>query len=121
MTKKAVKKKTIAVNDRMQRGYRYVLSAPAGRNFDPDFADVHFKPESSLTLKNAVATPTAIEFLDFARFPLASVQPEGDGFRVRLRDMRFASELSGRRGVVAVINLNAQSLVISEHLEFDSH
>ena len=31
------RKKTITVNDRMQRGYRYVLSAPAGRNFDPGF------------------------------------------------------------------------------------
>ncbi len=30
-------KKTIVVNDRMQRGYRYVLSEPAGRNFDPGF------------------------------------------------------------------------------------
>jgi len=28
---------TIAVNDRMQRGYCYELSEPAGRNFDPDF------------------------------------------------------------------------------------
>ena len=63
---------------------------------------------------------TAAEFLNFARFPLASVQPEGDGFQVRLRDMRFASELAGRRGIIAVIHLNAQSLVISEHLEFDS-
>jgi hypothetical protein len=58
--------------------------------------------------------------LNFARFPLASVQPEGDGFRVRLRDMRFASELAGRRGVVAVVDLNAQSLVIGDHLEFDA-
>ena len=64
-----------------------------GREFDPELADVHFKPESSVTLKNAVASPTAIEFLSFARFPLASVQPEGHGFQVRLRDMRFASEL----------------------------
>ena len=32
--------KRITVNDRMQRGYRYVLTAPAGRNFDPQF-----KPE----------------------------------------------------------------------------
>ena len=30
----------IEVNDKMQRGYRYRLSAPAGRNFHPDF-----KPE----------------------------------------------------------------------------
>lgn len=91
-----------------------------GREFDPELADVHFKPQSSVTLQNAVASPAAIEFLSFARFPLASVQPEGDGFRVRLRDMRFASELAGRRGVIAVIDLNAQSLVIGEHLEFDS-
>jgi len=91
-----------------------------GREFDPELADVHFKPESSATLKNAVSSPAAIEFLNFARFPLASVQPEGDGFRVRLRDMRFASELPGRRGLIAVIDLNAQSLVIGDRVEFDS-
>jgi hypothetical protein len=28
---------TIVVNDRMQQGYRYFLTEPAGRNFDPDF------------------------------------------------------------------------------------
>jgi hypothetical protein len=33
-------KKWVTVNDRMQRGYRYELSAPAGRSFDPEF-----KPE----------------------------------------------------------------------------
>lgn len=32
--------KWIRVNDRMQQGYRYMLSAPAGRDFHPDF-----KPE----------------------------------------------------------------------------
>jgi inner membrane protein len=90
-----------------------------GREFDPDLADVHFKPESSVTLRNAVSSPAAIEFLNFARFPLASIQPAGDGFQVRLRDMRFATEIPGRRGVIAVIDLNAQSLVIKEHLEFD--
>lgn len=35
-----MRKRTITVNDRMQKGYRYVLSAPAGRAFDPEF-----KPE----------------------------------------------------------------------------
>jgi hypothetical protein len=33
-------KRTITVNDKMQRGYRYALTAPAGRDFDPEF-----KPE----------------------------------------------------------------------------
>ena len=30
-------RRTITVNDKMQKGYRYQLSAPAGRNFDPEF------------------------------------------------------------------------------------
>jgi hypothetical protein len=28
----------VVVNDRMQRGYRYLLTEPVGRNFDPRFA-----------------------------------------------------------------------------------
>jgi hypothetical protein len=32
-----VRKRTITVNDKMQKGYRYELVAPAGRGFDPDF------------------------------------------------------------------------------------
>jgi membrane-bound metal-dependent hydrolase YbcI (DUF457 family) len=98
------------------------VDAPIGPGsvFDPDLADVHFKPEESQALKNAVKSPTAIEFLSCARLPLASVAHEGDGYQVRLRDMRFASEVPGRRGIVAVIDLNAQSLVINGHLEFDA-
>ena len=30
-------RRRIVVNDRMQRGYVYVLTEPAGRNFSPDF------------------------------------------------------------------------------------
>jgi inner membrane protein len=91
-----------------------------GRAFDSEIAEVHFKPEPSAALKNAVASPAAVEFLSFARFPLASVQPEGNGFLVRLRDLRFSTELAGRRGFVAVIHENAQSVVISDRIEFDS-
>ena len=29
--------RVVIVNDQMQRGYRYALTAPAGRNFDPAF------------------------------------------------------------------------------------
>jgi hypothetical protein len=34
--------------------------------------------------------------------------------------MRFASELPGRRGIFAVIELNTQGLVVSSRLEFDT-
>ncbi|HEX8993694.1 MAG TPA: hypothetical protein VF803_00390 [Candidatus Paceibacterota bacterium] len=40
--------KEIRVNDRMQRGYRYVLTEPVGKHFDP-----RFKPE--LTPKQMLA------------------------------------------------------------------
>jgi hypothetical protein len=36
-TTAAMRKRTIVVNDKMQSGYRYVRTAPIGRNFDPQF------------------------------------------------------------------------------------
>jgi len=36
------RKRTVTVNDKMQKGYRYELAAPVGRAFDPEF-----KPELS--------------------------------------------------------------------------
>ena len=30
-------KRTVTVHDKMQRGYRYTLTAPTGRGFDPEF------------------------------------------------------------------------------------
>ena len=32
-----MKRRTVTVNDKMQRGYRYELTAPVGRSFDPEF------------------------------------------------------------------------------------
>ena len=32
-----MRRRIVTVNDRMQRGYRYELTAPAGRGFDPEF------------------------------------------------------------------------------------
>ena len=32
-----MKRRIVTVNDKMQRGYRYELTAPAGRNFDREF------------------------------------------------------------------------------------
>jgi hypothetical protein len=32
-----MRQRSVTVNDRMQKGYRYRLTAPVGRSFDPDF------------------------------------------------------------------------------------
>ena len=32
-----MRKRSVTVNDKMQKGYRYALSAGAGRSFDPEF------------------------------------------------------------------------------------
>jgi hypothetical protein len=33
----AMRRRTVTVHDKMQNGYRYALTAPAARGFDPDF------------------------------------------------------------------------------------
>ena len=32
-----MRKRTVTVNDKMQKGYRYTLTAAVGRSFDPEF------------------------------------------------------------------------------------
>jgi hypothetical protein len=51
MTTKAKtrRRKIVVVNDRMQRGYRYALVAPVGRNFDPEFRP-ELTPQQMLAL-----------------------------------------------------------------------
>lgn len=44
----SMRTKTVVVNDKMQKGYRYALSEPEGKNFDP-----RFKPQ--LTPKQMLA------------------------------------------------------------------
>ena len=45
----AMKQRTITVNDKMQKGYRYALTEPIGGNFDPEFRP-ELTPEELLRL-----------------------------------------------------------------------
>jgi len=44
-----MKKRVVTANDKMQKGYRYVLTAPVGRDFDPKFTP-ELKPAEMLRL-----------------------------------------------------------------------
>lgn len=43
------RRKKVIVNDKMQRGYEYVLTEPPGRNFDPEFSP-ELSPQQMLEL-----------------------------------------------------------------------
>ena len=91
---------------------------PSGR-FDPDLGRTDFKPEPSPALEAARKSQVGQDFLQFARFPKASVEKTDDGYRIELRDLRFAWPFPGD-GFSAVIELNRQLKVVNEELRYSS-
>ena len=93
-----------------------------GAPFDPRLARNQFKPEKSEVLDRAIASDAARAFLAFARFPLARVEPAGDGFEVRIRDLRFVPQggTPNSTEIVAVITVNARGEIASSALEFET-
>jgi inner membrane protein len=94
------------------------LSLAPGSYFDPDRSRTHFKPESSSVLEAARRTPAVENFLQFARFPKAAINRLPEGFRVELRDLRFAAEASAWHSVFAVVELDSQARVTREEFRF---
>jgi inner membrane protein len=96
------------------------VSLSPGVNFDPDTARVFYKPEASEALEMARRSDAAIAFLEFARFPLARVQRQSDGYQIMLRDLRFDHDESAENGIVAVIAVDDKNEVVHEELRFGS-
>jgi len=84
------------------------LSVAPGAIFDPDRGVAHRKPESSPSLDAAESLPIAKTYLEYARFPLASVSPLDDGTRIELRDLQFPPE-----------DTNPPNILL--RMDFDSH
>ena len=99
---------------------RFDLSLATTGSFDPDAGRTYFKPEPSPALDAALKSALAQEYLKFARFPKATVEKTVDGYRVELRDLRPASPLAGRGGLIAIIELNRLAQVTDEALRFAS-
>lgn len=89
----------------------------AGGRFAPETARRHFKPPESMFLENARRAAAAQMFLNFARFPLASVEQTQQGYEVRIRDLRFAS-IPHEHEIIAVVELDEQARVTSASLQF---
>ncbi len=96
------------------------VSLSPGVNFDPESARIFYKPEASEALEIARRSDTAIEFLEFARFPLARVQRDSGGYTIVLRDLRFDHNEGAENGIVAEITVDDKNQVVHEELRFGS-
>jgi inner membrane protein len=95
------------------------VSFSPGVPFDPESARVFYKAEPSLALEAAQRSDVGIEFLEFARFPLARVQRDGDGYRIELRDLRFDAAPHAERNVIAQVDVDANNQVTRQELLFN--
>lgn len=89
-----------------------------GAEFDPGRARTLYKPEHSPPLAVAEATRTVKIFLQFARFPLATVETTEDGEVVFIRDLRFDYATRRRRGFITRVAIDRQHQVREEQFWF---
>jgi inner membrane protein len=94
------------------------ISLAPGAGFDPERAVRHYKPEESAALIAAENTSAAKTFVSYARFPLASLEREDEGYQVTLRDMRFADDDRSADNVVVRVELDADLRVKSEEFRY---
>jgi len=88
--------------------------------FDPTLTRTYYRPEPSPPLEAARRSYVGKVFVDFARFPFAYVEPDGEGFEVIMRDLRFERGVGGRKGFVARIRLAPNLSVVSEVFNYRS-
>jgi inner membrane protein len=96
------------------------ISLAPGAQFDPDRTIPHYKPQDSAALDAAQKTETAKHFLAYARFPLASSEPSDEGYKVTIRDMRFAANDASPDNILAVVDLDPNQKVIDEALSYSN-
>jgi inner membrane protein len=92
------------------------ISLLPGATFDPDRAVPHYKPDQSTAIAAAQNTPDGRLFLNYARFPLATTEPEDTGFDVMLRDLRFPAGDTSIENVMLDTQLDANSQIIGQRL-----
>ena len=84
--------------------------------FDTDNELTLFKPEPSPMLEQAQRTLAAKRFLAWAQFPKADIETTTDGYRVELRDLRYAGIGETQREIRARIDLDASGKVLNDEL-----
>lgn len=91
-----------------------------GDTFDPDRSVTLFKPEDSAAFAAGERSPAAQKFLLYARFPFARVQPLEAGYRVEVRDLRFADNDNGPANIFVRVDFNSAIQITHEGFYFAS-
>ena len=94
------------------------ISLTPGAGFDPERAVRHYKPEDSAALRAAQNTAVAKTFLGYARFPLASLEREEQGYQFLLRDMRFEAGDDGADNVTGHVELSGDLQVTRQEFRY---
>ncbi|MGB8675137.1 MAG: metal-dependent hydrolase [Candidatus Acidiferrales bacterium] len=91
-----------------------------GDDFDPERSETHFKPADSPALDLGEQTEAAKIFLAYAQFPLASVVQSDDGYRLTLRDLRFAKDDASPDNIIVKAEFDPALRLQAEALAFPS-
>jgi len=96
------------------------VSFAGGHEFDPEHSYTQYKPDDSPVLQAGEQTDAAQRFLEYARFPVASVVGMGDRNRFELRDERFDTNDSGPANTLVRVEIGGGQQVLSEEFLFAS-
>lgn len=91
-----------------------------GADFNSDRSLTHYKPDESSVLDAAESAPAARKFLNYARFPLATVTGLEAGHRFELRDLRFPSDETGPSNIVLLIDFERALQINRQEFRFAS-
>jgi membrane-bound metal-dependent hydrolase YbcI (DUF457 family) len=96
------------------------VQVPLSGAFDPETARPHFKPADSPALESARRSPASQAFLAFARFPFATQEETPSGYRIEIRDLRFAAATPADNlgEVVVIVTVSPQAQVSANQLQF---
>lgn len=92
-----------------------------GDEMDSDRSVTRFKPEDSPALDAGEKTPDARKFLLYANVPFAQVQPVEAGYRVEVRDLRFADGDMEPANLFVRVDFNSSLQVTHEGFFFASN
>lgn len=86
--------------------------------FDPERAITHYKPAQPQVLAAAEKSAAIREFVNYARFPIASVQQTDSGWQIELRDLRIPTNSKSLENLKAAVELDRQMQIRNEEISF---